>query len=144
MSKATDKMITEAIGEETDEDPYATDGDSDFEDGIGKTKRKKRVQLEEDQDMGSETKREAKRETKGETKGEKKRESKVSKKEKTDLKNEEKRKLAEFVKEEDIIFNIQNKLHSNALAVSAAWERVLKKMNKTGNNFIFFVNIFTN
>lgn len=40
MEKATDEMIVDAIGEETEEDPFATDGDGESEHEYEKVKRK--------------------------------------------------------------------------------------------------------
>lgn len=51
---------------------------------------------------------------------------------------EEKIKLAGFIKEEDLIHNINNKLHSNAPAMVAAWQRVATKMDKSGKKFLLF------
>lgn len=81
-------------------------------------------QSEEDHDMESESKLEPKKVSK--------RAPKIGKKKKADLKKEDKVKLAECIKQEDVIFNIQNKLHSNAAAVLAAWQRVATKMDKPG------------
>lgn len=54
-----------------------------------------------------------------------------------DLKKELKMKLAGIIKDEDLIFNTQNKLHSNVNALAAAWDRVAEKMNKPGRFFTF-------
>lgn len=48
-------------------------------------------------------------------------------------------KLAEILKSEEAIWDIQNKLHSNGSALTAAWERVATKMNKSGKLFLFFI-----
>lgn len=124
-AKATEEMIIDALGNETEEDPFATDGESDY-----KPEGEKNKNAGEDEPMTSGTKRKQKSEPKRKVKGVKKPSS--------DLKNEEKQKLAELIKHEDIIFNLQNKLHSNAGAVLAAWQRVADKMNKSGNSFTFF------
>ena len=62
-----------------------------------------------------------------ESKGEKK-------KSKNAISQEDKEKLAGFLKEEDVIYNLQNKLHSNGPAVAAAWNRIATKMDKSGKN----------
>lgn len=41
-------------------------------------------------------------------------------------------KLSGFIKDEDVIHNLKNKLHANKNAVSAAWMRVAKKMDRSG------------
>lgn len=48
-------------------------------------------------------------------------------------------KLAEILKPEEAIWNIQSKLHSNGSALTAAWERVATKMNKSGKLFLFVI-----
>lgn len=63
---------------------------------------------------------------------------KVTRKKKSEIKMEEKSKLAGFIKEEDLIHNINNKLHSNAPAMVAAWQRVATKMDKSGKKFLLF------
>lgn len=45
---------------------------------------------------------------------------------------DEKLKLAKIIEEEEIIHNLNHKLHSNLSAMSAAWDRVAKKMDKPG------------
>lgn len=45
---------------------------------------------------------------------------------------EEKIKLANIIKEEEIIHNLSHRLHSNLSALSAAWDRVAQKMGKSG------------
>lgn len=57
---------------------------------------------------------------------------KAQKKAKKRNSDEEKIKLAGFVKDEEIIYNLQHKLHSNGPALSAAWQRVATKMDKNG------------
>lgn len=47
-------------------------------------------------------------------------------------KKDEKVKLADFIKDEEVIYNLNHRLHSNLSAVSAAWDRVAKKMDKPG------------
>lgn len=44
--------------------------------------------------------------------------------------NDDKAKLASIIKGEEIIYNFQHPLHSNLSALSAAWERVAKAMDK--------------
>lgn len=44
----------------------------------------------------------------------------------------EKKKLGKLVDGEEIIWNLQNKQHSNSNAVAAAWKRVSGKMNRSG------------
>lgn len=56
----------------------------------------------------------------------------ANKKQKKDMSMEDKLKLAGLVKAEELIWNLQNKLHSNHSAVSAAWERIATKMNGSG------------
>ncbi|XP_055918302.1 uncharacterized protein LOC129950384 [Eupeodes corollae] len=45
--------------------------------------------------------------------------------------DEDKIKLSGFIKDEDVIHNLKNKLHANKNAVSAAWMRVAKKMDRS-------------
>lgn len=47
--------------------------------------------------------------------------------------------MAGFVREEEIIYNLQHKLHSNGPALSAAWQRVATKMGKSGKYFQFIL-----
>lgn len=57
---------------------------------------------------------------------------KIVKKTTADLKRDVQMKLAEILKGEDLIYNTQNKLHSNIHAVAAAWDRIAVKMDKSG------------
>lgn len=57
---------------------------------------------------------------------------KIVEKASADLKKDVKMKLAEILKGEDLIYNTQNKLHSNIHAVAAAWDRIAVKMDKSG------------
>lgn len=59
-------------------------------------------------------------------------------KSKRDIANEKKIKLASLVQEEEIIYNLQHKMHSNNAALSAAWKRVATKMEESGKYFRFF------
>lgn len=53
-------------------------------------------------------------------------------------KKDDQMKLANIIEDEEIIYNLNHKLHSNLSAMSAAWERVAKKMNKSGKHLFYF------
>lgn len=151
---ATKEMVNAAIGVETEDDLSNSEDDPEF----GKEKGKIKANLDDDSDwsdwsdcqpskqskvkgpknvqgknatvVGNKTKKTPKE------KAASKNRKPTAKKSKLELKNEEKRKLAECIKVEDVIYNINNKLHSNGPAMSAAWQRVAQKMEKDGNKLI--------
>lgn len=45
---------------------------------------------------------------------------------------EEKKLLASYIKEEELIWDLQNPLHCNGSALASAWTRVAEKMNRSG------------
>lgn len=47
-------------------------------------------------------------------------------------KKDEKLQLAAAIRDEPIIYNLNHKLHSNLSATTAAWERIAKKVEKSG------------
>lgn len=121
-------MVEDAIGIESDEEPFATDGDEDY-DYVGENKKEKKGSRDDDDgDSSDSAKITPKKQAKNNAKGATKRAPKVVEPSKLQLKKEEQMKLAGLIKEEDVIFNINNKLHANGPAVAAAWKRVATKM----------------
>lgn len=119
---AADKMqIDEALGAETEEEPYATDELSDYNPDENEPRKRAKK-------MGKK-----KEESQPDKSVKKVQSSKVTKKKTT---REDKMKLADIVKGEEIIYNLQHKLHSNGPALLAAWERVATKMDRSGEYFI--------
>lgn len=55
----------------------------------------------------------------------------------------EKKKLGKLVDGEEIIWNLQNKQHSNSNAVAAAWKRVSGKMNRSGMRDYLWQDTYT-
>lgn len=126
MSKpASEKMIIDAIGPESPEDPFATDEETEYSDSKQSDKKN-----DNDDEQSRETKKSEKK--KRSLKRKPSDSSKIVKKNKSELKKDLKMKLAGIVKEEDLIYNTNNKLHSNASAISAAWQRIAKKMDQSG------------
>lgn len=122
-------------GDEFEDDPFSTDEDKeyvpsdqsslDFDDEPKNKKSKKSKQTKPN-------KRNAKSVV---SKNEKKKKAARSTK-------EQKTQLAEIVKHEEIIYNLNHKLHSNSNAMIAAWDRVAKKMGRSGESSVsigFFV-----
>lgn len=129
---ATKEMVDDAIGKESEEEPFETDGDNDADYDESKQKGKGH---DDDDDSASESVGiDHKKKSKKLSKRIPKRAPKVAKPSKSQLKKEEQMKLAGFIKDEDedVIFNINNKLHANGSAVAAAWKRVATKMEKSG------------
>lgn len=56
--------------------------------------------------------------------------TKVSSKKVTAI--EEKLKLADLIEKEELIYNLNHKMHSNQHALASGWERVAKNMDKSG------------
>lgn len=169
MEPASKGMVEDAIGKESEGEPFSADNDSDY---VEESKKERKVSRGDDDDDSSDSdeidqKKESKNPTKSalerskvdkqkknygdggddgsesvkidqknESKQSAKRASKLAPKvvkpSKLQLKKEEQMKLAGFIKEEDVIFNINNKLHANGPAMAAAWKRVATKMEKSG------------
>lgn len=130
-----------SIDGESEEEPFQDSGSEyDPEEDKPKSKRKKKQR----KISQSEAEKANKTESKGDSKGASTSDSKSAstsgsksasksyKKKPKKVSTEEKIKLAELVKGEEIIHNIQHKLHSNSMAMTAAWERVAAKMEKSG------------
>lgn len=54
------------------------------------------------------------------------------------MSKEDKKKFAGIIKGEEIIYNLNHKLHANIHATTAAWERVAKQMEKPGMYLLTF------
>lgn len=123
---AAEKMLVdEVLGSETEEDPYATDAFSDFDPEKGEPKRNKKVLRKKKQSQpewkvkeGESSKIESPKVESSKVEPSKSGKKKVSKA----SSKEDKKKLADLVKEEEIIYNIQHELYSNGPAVAAAWQ----------------------
>lgn len=122
---------------ESERDPFSTDSGSEFTLSDEERKRKHVTKKGKAKD---EEKDEAKplKKSKSARKKNKNSDSHGAKKSKKEMANEDKIKLASIVQDEEIIHNLQHKLHSNSSAMSAAWKRVATKMDKSGNYFRFF------
>lgn len=129
--------------DESEHDPYSTDSGSEFtlSDEERKRKRKhvtKKGKAKDEESDEEEDEAKPVKKSKSERKKGKNGDSHGAKKSKKEMANEDKIKLASIVQEEEIIYNLQHKLHSNSSAMSAAWKRVATKMDKSGNYFPFF------
>lgn len=148
--KASKEMVDAAIGAETEDD--GTDDDPEYFEEKDKSKpnldddsdesidclptKQSKVKIQKNVEDKNATVAEGTTKKTSRDKVASKKAKPTVKKNKLELKNEEKRKLAECIKVEDVIHNINNKLHSNGPAMSAAWQRIARKMGKDGNKLI--------
>lgn len=132
--------------DESEHDPYSTNSGSEFtlSDEERKRKRKHVTKKGKAKDEEEDEEKDEPKQSKGSKLGRKKKKNSDShgaKKSKKEMANEDKIKLASIVQDEEIIYNLQHKLHSNSSAMSAAWKRVATKMDKSGNYFRFFCSL---
>lgn len=120
--------------EEEVEDPFATDGDTDEY----VPDEKESPEEEEHKEEKKQPKRKTPSQKKATKSYESSAEGKKRKKVGATANKDDKLKLASIIKDEEIIYNLKHKLHSNLSALSAAWERVAKKMDKPGEYILFF------